>query len=425
MAVFRPFHAIRPTKERAADIAALPYDVMSSKEAREITREKPWSFLHVDLAEVDLPEGTDPYSEAVYERAAANLKRLVEKGALLRDPDRCYYLYQEIMNGRKQTGIVGCASVEDYLGGVIKKHELTVRAKEEDRVRHVDACNANTGLIFLAFRECRALEERMEAITSGELPLYDFASEDGVRHRVWKVAADEDVALFEESFQAIPALYIADGHHRTASAARVGQKRREENPGFTGEEEFNFFLAAAFPASQLKIMDYNRLVADLGGLGREEFLHRIEACFAVEKLPEGEEAETEEELLAVRPVSPRTISMYLGGSWYRLNARQSAYDGEDPVERLDVSILQNCLLGPVLGIQDPRTDSRIAFVGGIRGLRELKCRVDRGEAVCAFAMYPTQMEELMAIADANRIMPPKSTWFEPKLRSGLFIHALS
>lgn len=423
MATFRPFYALRPSEEKAAEVAALPYDVMSSAEARVMVKDAPYSFLHVDRAEVDLPEGTDLYSDEVYEKAARNLKQLEECGALVRDGDRCYYLYTEIMDGRSQTGIVGCASIDEYLNGIIKKHELTVAAKEADRIRHVDVCNANTGIIFLAFREQPALEKRMGEILEGEEPLYDFISEDGVRHIVRKVNDPKDIKLFEECFAEIPALYIADGHHRTASAVRVGEKRRAEHPGYTGEEEFNFFLAAAFPASQLSIWDYNRVVKDLNGLTEEEFLSRLGKCFEVTCLPDPE-GDTEEALASVKPAKAHTFSMYMSGKWYSLRALEGSFDPSDTVGRLDVSILQENVLSPLLGIGDPRTDSRIAFVGGIRGLAGLKTRVDAGEAA-AFALYPTSMEDLMSIADESRIMPPKSTWFEPKLRSGLFIHELS
>ncbi len=381
----------------------------------------PLSFLNVDRAEILLPEDTDIYSDAVYAKAASTLDKMVEN-YYLRDETPCYYLYQETMQGRSQMGIVGCASVDDYQSGVIKKHENTVAAKEADRIRHVDKCNANTGIIFLAFREHEALEKRMAEISANEEPVYDFVSDDGIGHKVWLVKEDADIELFEKSFEEIPALYIADGHHRAASAVRVGEMRRNANPDYSGKEEFNFFLAAAFPASALSIWDYNRVVKDLGGMTPEEFLEKIRSVFDVLPLPEPS-GDTEEELKAVKPAKVHDFSLYLAGRWYLLRPLSGTFDADDVVERLDVSILQNNLLTPVLGIKDPRTDSRISFVGGIRGLGELKKRVDEGEAA-AFALYPTQMEALMAIADEGRIMPPKSTWFEPKLRSGLFIHYL-
>ena len=423
MADYRPFCAWRPTKEHAAEVAALPYDVMSSLEAREMVKGHPLSFLHVDRAEVDFPVETDIYSDEVYEKAAANLRGLKESGVLVRDAEASYYLYREVMGEHSQVGIVGCASVDEYLSGKIKKHELTVSAKEKDRIRHVDACDANTGVIFLAFRDDEEIMARMDAILSRSEPDTDFTSEDGVRHTVWRVSDPKDVAFFRGAFKKIPALYIADGHHRTASAVRVGEMRRRGKADLTGEEEFSYFLSAAFPASSLKILDYNRVVSDLHGMTDEAFLEKLGESFAVERLPEAS-GDAEEDLSFAKPKEPHTMSLYLGGAWYRLTAHGDAYDPDDPVSRLDVQILQEKVLTALLDIKDPRTDSRIAFVGGIRGLSELKRRVDGG-AKAAFAMYPTSMEDLMAIADAGRIMPPKSTWFEPKLRSGLFIHDLT
>ncbi len=423
MAVMRPFRAVRPSPEAAKDVAALPYDVMSSAEARVMAADKPLSFLHVDRAEIDLPEGTDIYSDEVYRKASDNLQKMIAEGALIRDGETCFYLYREIMDGRAQTGIVGCASIDDYRSGVIKKHELTVAAKEADRIRHVDACGANTGLIFLAFKDHEEIERRMEEITGTEDPIYDFVSEDGIRHIVWRVADKDDITLFREGFAGIPSLYIADGHHRAASAYRVGVMRREDNPGYTGEEEFNFFLAAAFPASQLSIWDYNRVVKDLNGLAEEDFLRKLEEHFSVKKVPDPG-SDSEEGLLEIKPSKKHEFALCLGGCWYILEAKKESVDEGDPVGRLDVSILQEKVLGPLIGIRDPRTDPRISFVGGIRGMRELGRRVNEG-AAAAFALYPTSMDDLMAIADAGMIMPPKSTWFEPKLRSGLLIHELS
>ena len=414
MAVFRPFCAVRPSKEKAADVAALPYDVMTSAEARVMTKDAPLSFLHVDRAEIDLPEGTDLYSDEVYEKAAANLRGLIDDGVLIRDPDRCYYLYREIMDGRAQTGIVGCASIDEYISGTIKKHELTVAAKEADRIRHVDVCNANTGIIFLTFRNSPALEERMESITGHDEPLYDFVAEDGVRHIVWKVGDPSDVRMFEESFSQIPALYIADGHHRTASAVRVGEKRRREHPGYTGEEEFNYFLSVLFPQDQLMILDYNRAVKDLGGRTAQQFLEELDKTFEIKC----------EGSTAVKPSCKGEFGLCLcDGKWYRLKLREMP-DSSDPVSSLDVSVLQDKVLGPLLGITDPKEDPRISFIGGIRGLEELERRIESGSDMAAFSMYPTSLEELFAVADAGELMPPKSTWFEPKLLSGLFIHRL-
>ena len=419
MAVFRPFTALRPVKEKASYVAALPYDVMSSEEAREMAAGNPWSFLHVDKAEIDLPPDTGLYDEVVYQTAAGNLARMVQDGILVKDEKPCFYLYREIMDGRTQTGIVGCASIDDYMNGIIKKHELTVAAKEKDRIRHVDICNANTGIIFLTFRTNAAIARVMAEVTQEE-PACDFISEDQVRHIVWVIDRDDRIRELEDAFASVPALYIADGHHRAASAVRVGTMRREENPGYTGDEEFNFFLSAAFPADELSIWDYNRVVKDLAGLTSSEFLEKIGEYYDVTPIQEREEADYS----FAKPVKPHTCSLYMEGKWYSLQIKPGKMTGENPVEHLDVQYLQQHILSPVLGIDDPRTNSRISFVGGIRGLKELVRLVDQG-AAAAFAMYPVTINDLMSIADAGEIMPPKSTWFEPKLRSGLFIHELS
>ena len=422
MAVFRPFEAVRPTQGAASQVAALPYDVMSSAEARAMAEDEPYSFLHIDRAEIDLPEGTDIYSDEVYETARDNLMSFKKYGILFRDTRPGYYIYREIMGERSQTGIVGCASIDEYLNGTIKKHELTVEEKETDRIRHVDACDANTGVIFLAFRGSPSIEKRMKAVMSGEMPLYDFVSDDGVVHTIWKVEDETSIALFERAFEKVPCFYIADGHHRAASAVRVGLDRRKAYPGFTGEEEYNYFLACAFPASELSIWDYNRVVRDLAGMSPDVFLDRLERNFEIKPMPYVK-SDDPYALEAARPKAVHEIALYLSGKWYMLKARPIAFDPSDPVSRLDVEILQEKVLAPLLKITSPRTDKRIEFVGGIRGLTELVRKVDEGCAA-AFAMYPTTMEDLMAIADAGRIMPPKSTWFEPKLRSGLFIHEL-
>ena len=441
MAVLKPFRAVRPAPEKASAVAALPYDVMSSREAREMAADNPWSFLHVDKAEIDLPPETGLYDDIVYETAAANLKKLLAEGVMERDAKPCYYLYKEVMGERSQTGIVGCASIDDYLDGTIKKHELTVEAKERDRIRHVDACDANTGVIFLTFRSDEGIGAQMSAVMESSAPVYDFVSEDDVRHMVWVISDEGTVGALEAAFAAVPAFYIADGHHRAASAVRVGVKRREAKADYDGSEEFNYFLAAAFPASELSIWDYNRVVKDLNGLTEDEFLAKLKESFDVLPLgnPMGasenlsgaagkaltaDAKSPEAALQAVRSPRRHAFSMYLGGKWYCLAVKAGSVDESDPVGRLDVSILQERVLGPILGIDNPRTDSRISFIGGIRGLRELVKLVDDG-AAAAFAMYPTTMDELMSIADAGRTMPPKSTWFEPKLRSGLFIHELS
>ena len=423
MAIFRPFRAVRPAAGYAEQVAQLPYDVMNSEEARVMAEDRPWDFLHVDRAEIDFPRGIDLYSDEVYAKAAENLNFMREKGILVEEASPCYYIYREIMNGRAQTGIVGCASVDEYLNNTIKKHEFTVEVKERDRIRHVDTCDANTGVIFLTMRDTAAVVKRMNEVADREDPLYDFTREDGVRHIVWRIDNPDTIALIERAFGRVPNLYIADGHHRTASAVKVALKRRKQNPSYTGDEEFNFFLAAVFPASSLQIIDYNRVVKDLNGLSEDAFLAKLRNSFSVKPLPEPWD-DSEEALEMVRPKEKHCISMLLHGKWYELKALPSAYDPADPVRQLDVSILQERVLTPVLNIKDPRTDGRISFVGGIRGLKELVRLTDEG-AELAFAMYPTSMEELMNVADAGKIMPPKSTWFEPKLLSGLFIHPLS
>ncbi len=410
MAKIRPFRAVRPAAHLADKVAALPYDVMNSAEAREMVGDNPYSFLHVDKAEIDLPEGTGLYDDIVYETAAARLQQMIADGTFIREDKPCYYVYRQIMDGRAQTGLVGCASIDDYFNNTIKKHELTRADKEDDRCRHVDACNANTGPIFLAYRDRPAIDRLIARIMEQD-PVYDFTS-GGVQQTVWIIDGEEDQRLLTEEIAAAGYLYIADGHHRTASAARVGKMRRQEHPDYNGAEEFNYFLAVMFPDEQLYIMDYNRVVKDLNGNSKEQFLAKIGEKFTVE-LHDGQ----------ARPEQRHNFGMYLEGRWYLLTAKEGTFDETDPVGALDVSILQNNLLHPVLGIGDPRTDKRIDFVGGIRGLSELERRVDGGWAV-AFAMYPTSVSELMAIADAGLIMPPKSTWFEPKLLSGLFIHEL-
>ena len=410
MSIIRPFKGIRPATDLAASIAALPYDVYSSKEAREIVSSNPMSFLKIDRAETLLPEGTDLYSPEVYQTARRTLDAMIEDGSFIQDTSACYYIYALTMDGRTQTGLVGCAAIDDYINNVILKHENTLAAKEEDRIRHVDACSAQTGPIFLAYRPYRPLQEIIDQEKS--LPaLYDFVSDDGVRHQVWRISGQKNIDNISQLFKEIPHLYIADGHHRAASAVRVGVKRREEHPGYTGEEEFNYFLSVIFPDDELLIMDYNRVVKDLNGLSPEKFLEKLGEFFEIRKLPE-----------AAHPGRKGEIALFLEEQWYLLTLK-ARYADSDPVEGLDVSLLQNLVLGPVLGIQDPKTDKRIDFVGGIRGLSELERRVHT-DMKAAFAMYPTSIGELFAVADEGRLMPPKSTWFEPKLRSGLFIHAL-
>ena len=410
MAEIRAFRGIRPVAGKEADIAALPYDVYNREEARKAVEGKPLTFLRIDRAETQLSEETDIYAPEVYQKAKELLWGMVENGDFVQDDKPCYYLYELTMNGRSQTGIVACASIDDYLNGMIKKHENTRREKEEDRVRHVDICDAQTGPIFLAYRNQESLKKIVADVKTGAA-LFDFTSEDGIRHRGWKIADTEKISAIYEAFHQMNALYIADGHHRAASAVRVGVKRREEHPGYTGEEEFNYFLSVIFPDDELMIMDYNRVVRELNGLTPEEFLSGIKKVFDVEKLDKAE-----------HPKRKGQVTLFLEDKWYLLTLKPE-YENCDPVEGLDVSILQKQILEPVLGIQDPKTDKRIDFVGGIRGLSELERRVHTDMKV-AFAMYPTSIGELFAVADAGLLMPPKSTWFEPKLRSGLFIHAL-
>lgn len=411
MAEIRPFRCIRPSKEAASAVAALPYDVYDRKEAKEIVKKNPLSFLAVDRAETQFEDGKNPYAPEVYEQAARTLKRWQQEGILTEDESPFYYLYELVMEGRAQTGIVACASVDDYSSGVIARHENTREEKEQDRIRHVDVTNAHTGPIFLAYRSQEELNG-LVALEKKKTPLYDFISEDGICHRVWKIEDPQKAEEIHRIFSGIPRVYIADGHHRAASAVKVAAMRREANPSWTGNEEFNYFLSVLFPDDQLMIMPYNRVVQDLNGLSREEFLKKTERYFVV----------TERGRKAFSPEQKGQVGMYLDGSWYQLDARPEICT-DDPVKGLDVSILQDRILGPLLGIGDPRTDSRIRFVGGIRGLSELERLVDSGAAV-AFSMYPTSIRELFEVADAGLLMPPKSTWFEPKLRSGLFIHAI-
>lgn len=410
MATIKPFLCIRPAEGKAADIAALPYDVYNRKEAKEVVAKNPDSFLKIDRAETQFDDSVDTYAECVYQKAHDILWNMVEQGDFVREETACYYIYELTMDGRVQTGIVACSSIDDYANEVIKKHENTRAEKEADRIHHVDSCNAQTGPIFLAYRANAVIREVVSRTKEGTA-LYDFVSEDGIRHRVFRIDNAQDIAKIQNAFEGIGEIYIADGHHRAASAVKVGFMRREQNPSYTGEEEFNYFLSVLFPDEELMIMDYNRVVKDFGTYTKESFMEKVKEIFEVTELA-----------AAKSPEEKGKITMYLEGKWYELTIK--AQDrSEDPVEGLDVSLLQNLLLDPVLGIKDPKTDARIDFVGGIRGLGELERRVAE-DCVVAFAMYPTSIQELFAVADANRLMPPKSTWFEPKLRSGLFIHEL-
>ena len=416
MSIIRPFQVIRPVSELANKVAALPYDVMDSNEARVMVVGNPYSFLHVDKAEIDLDPAIDLYDTRVYEKARDNLNKMISDGVFIQDARPCFYIYKQVMNGRAQIGIVACASIDDYINNVIKKHELTRADKEQDRINHVDYCDANTGPIFLTYRAKETINKLVNDTMAAKAPVYDFVSEDGIGHTVWVMDDPAAIEAISAEFAGIDNLYIADGHHRSASAVRVGLKRREAKPDYSGEEEFNYFLSVIFPDDQLYIMDYNRIVRDLNGNSKDEFLRKISEKFTVTTYTGSG---------ALKPEKKHTFGMYLDGGWMLLEAKEGTFDVSDPVARLDVSILQNNLLHPILGIGDPRTDKRIDFVGGIRGLNALSDRVDDGSMAVAFSMYPTTMDDLMDIADAGAIMPPKSTWFEPKLRSGLFIHKLS
>jgi uncharacterized protein (DUF1015 family) len=414
MAVFRPFCALRPRADITAQVAALPYDTMNSEEASIAAAGNPHSFLHIDKAEIDLPQGTDLYDAAVYAKAAENLRRRVTEGLFVQDPAPRFYIYRQTWRGRSQTGLVGCASIDDYKNNVIKKHELTHPDKETDRIRHVTACNAHTGPIFLTYHDTFGVSAVLLDWTRRHERAADFVTADDVRQEVWVLDDEKLAARLQVAFGTMPALYIADGHHRCASAYRVGLKKREAQPDFTGEEEFNYFLSVAFPQDQLEILDYNRVVKDLNGLSPEAFLSRLEGVFSVERCA------------GTKPYHPEArhyFGLYLDGRWYRCRARRGTFDESDPVCRLDVDILQKNVLEPILGIHDPRRDKRVAFIGGIRGLGELERRCYEDMRL-AFAMFPTTPAELIDIADSGNIMPPKSTWFEPKLLSGLFIHLM-
>ena len=411
MTKVKAFRAWRPAAGNAEKIAALPYDVMSSDEARVMVKDKPLSFLHVDKAEIDLDPSVNIYDDAVYEKARTNLMELKSSGSMKKDEKDCYYIYRLTMDGRAQTGIVACPSVDDYQKDIIKKHELTRADKEADRIRHVDTLDANTGPIFLTHRPDTELSAITKEWMAGHGGIFSFTS-DSIKHEGWIVDDEATIEKIASCFKRIPALYIADGHHRCASAVRVAEKRRAANPTYTGDEEFNYFLAVIFPSDELTIFDYNRVVKDLNGLSEAEFFDKIRASFDVEKA-EG----------VVKPKVKHEFGLFINGAWHRLRAKGGIWNDKDPVERLDVSILQNHLLSPILGIDDPRTNKRVDFVGGIRGLGELEKRVKKDMAV-ALSMYPTTLDDLMDIADSGKIMPPKSTWFEPKLLSGLFIHDL-
>ncbi len=411
MAEIKPFICIRPTADKASKIAALPYDVYNRMEAKQETVREPLSFLRIDRAETSFPDDVGMYEDCVYQKAHDLLWEMVDRGDFVRGREACYYIYELTRKGRVQDGLVACASIDDYLGNIIKKHENTREEKEQDRIRHVDCCGAQTGPIFLAYRSKECIN-RIVKEAKKEAALYDFTAEDGIRHRVFVIRKKEWIETIWQTFQQMKEIYIADGHHRASSAVKVGLMRRKKHPDYDGSEEFNYFLSVLFPDDQLEILDYNRVVKDLNGYTAEEFLQKVRERFDV--LPPEKEA--------IRPQKKGEFSMLLEGRWYVCRIRQEDLSN-DPVMGLDVSILQEKLLKPVLGIQDPRVEERIDFVGGIRGLSELEKRT-RMDCVVAFAMYPTSIQELFAVADAGMLMPPKSTWFEPKLRSGLFIHQI-
>ena len=411
--IIKPFRAFRPVAEKAALVASRPYDVLSSEEARLEARGNEDSFLNVVKPEITLPEGSDQYSEEVYETGKRNFEKLLERGVFFQDEKPCLYIYELIMDGRSQTGIVACAAVQDYMNNRIKKHELTRPVKENDRKNHVRVSMMNAEPVFFAYKSVSKLEHLIDQLKQAR-PEYNFTAEDKVEHRLWLVDADETIERIVACFADMPVTYVADGHHRTAAAALVGDELKNENPEHDGSESYNYFLAVHFPDTQLKIIDYNRVVKDLNGLSEAAFINAISKSFSVEKIG----------TTAKKPQSLHEIAMYLKGEWYSLRANSDTYNDLDPIDVLDVTILSRQILEPVLDIKDLRTDRRIDFVGGIRGLEELERRVDSGEMTVAFAMYPVSMKQLMNIADNDLIMPPKVTWFEPKLRSGLFVHSL-
>jgi uncharacterized protein (DUF1015 family) len=414
MTILKPFKGLRPPREIARDLASRPYDVINSAEAREEARDNPWSLLHIIKPEIDCPPGTYEYDPAVYEMAKRNFDAFRSRDWLVQDPEERLYLYAQTMDGRTQYGLVGCAGVEDYMNDRIKKHELTRKDKEEDRIKHVRITNANMEPVFFTYRAVPEIDAIINSCIEINDPVYDFVAVDGIGHHFWVISDKTVIAELVRQFEKVPATYVADGHHRTAAAAIVGNERKAANPGHTGNEEYNFFLAVHFPDNHLRIIDYNRLVKDLNGMDSAGLLQALSESFIIEE--KGEEI--------YKPDAPRNFSLYTEGKWYSLTAREGTYNDNDPVGCLDVTILSEQVLDKLLGIKDLRTDKRIDFVGGIRGLGELKRRVDSGEMKAAFALYPVSMKQLMDISDTGNIMPPKTTWFEPKLRSGLVVHLL-
>jgi uncharacterized protein (DUF1015 family) len=415
MSILKPFRGLRPPVHLVKQLASRPYDVLNSDEARIEAQGNPYSLLHVTKAEIDLPVGIDEHGQEVYDKVVENFSMFREKGWLVQDEEEKLYIYAQTMDGRTQYGIVGCTHIEDYFNNHIKKHELTRRDKEDDRMIHVRITNANVEPVFFSYPAHPEIDRIVTGIISTQKPVYDFVADEGFGHHFWVINDKAIIARIVEIFaQDIPSIYVADGHHRTAAAARVGLEKKEHNPGHTGQEEYNYFMSVLFPDNQLKIIDYNRLVKDLNGHSTEDFLKSLSASFIIEK--KGSEI--------YKPTGLHNFSMYLGGEWYSLTPEQGRFNDNDPIGVLDVTILSNLILEPILDIKDLRTSKRIDFVGGIRGLAELSKRVDSGEHVVAFALYPVSMKQLIDIADTGNIMPPKTTWFEPKLRSGLVVHLL-
>jgi len=414
MAILKAFKGIRPPKAIAKDLASRPYDVLNSIEAREEAKGNIYSLLHIIKPEIDLPENTDIHSEPVYNMAKENLDLFRKNGWLVNDEKDNLYIYAQTMNGKTQYGIVGCAGVADYMNGIIRKHELTRKDKEEDRMKHIRITNANMEPVFFTYPALKEIDEIVSAIVKENEPQYDFVADDGVIHHFWVIDNDSTIHEIIDLFSKVSYTYVADGHHRTAAAALVGNEKKQNNPNHRGDEEYNFFLAAHFPDNQLNIIDYNRVVKDLNSLSFDEFIDKLKEVFSID----------EKGTSVYRPVSLHNFSMYIGGEWYSLTAKQGTYDDSDPIGVLDVTILSKLILDKILDIKDLRTSNRIDFVGGIRGLGELTKRIDSGEMKVAFALYPVSMKQLIDIADSGNIMPPKTTWFEPKLRSGLVVHLL-
>lgn len=415
MAIVKPFKGLRPPQKIAATLACLPYDVMNREEAARMAKGKPESLLHVTRSEIDCSQETDIHSQEVYDKSVQNFTMFQKKEWLAQDSEAHFYIYAQTMDKRTQYGIVGAASIDDYLNGIIKKHELTRSEKEKDRMIHVRINNANIEPVFFTYPNIKEIDQIVESIVAKQKPTYDFTAEDGFGHHFWVIEDADTNRRIETLFATkVPATYVADGHHRTAAAALVGNEKRQQNPNHTGHEDYNFFLAVHFPESQLKIIDYNRVVKDLNGLSHQAFIVKLGESFEVSPASKN----------IIKPNKLHEFSMYLKGKWHKLNAKPGTYDDKDPIGVLDVTILSNLVLDQILGIKDLRTDNRIDFVGGIRGLDELQKRVDSGEMKVAFAMYPVSMKQLINIADTGNIMPPKTTWFEPKLRSGLVIHKL-